>query len=164
MCKHAITIKGKRGHACEREQGGLCRRVWWEEREEGNVIIISKLNVCAYIICFYMHNTTCSVDIRLLVHMFTKVDHLVFLPGKGCFSCFGIPPLPAVLLLGLRPDGLSPSTLPCPLLSLFGSYLGSHVGETLRQILLHIHTWPSQEAAEMSSATLLTLSFKFYLF
>ena len=41
---HATTIKEKRGHEFEWQQGGVYGRVWTEEREGGNDVIITSKN------------------------------------------------------------------------------------------------------------------------
>lgn len=33
---HVITINAKRGHKLEREQGGVCERLWKNEKEKSN--------------------------------------------------------------------------------------------------------------------------------
>lgn len=37
---HAITVNEERGHAFERDKGGICEKVLREEREERNAVIM----------------------------------------------------------------------------------------------------------------------------
>lgn len=38
--ENEVTINGTTGHEFEGEQGGMCRKAWWEEKERKTVIIL----------------------------------------------------------------------------------------------------------------------------
>lgn len=91
-----------------------------------SLIIVTSMYMCLFISKYNLRSLYNVTHISVF-----RFNHWSANPwGRLIFPTFGIPDLPVVLYVGLRPCGFFPCILSCLLMSLLSSCLGGHVGET----------------------------------